>query len=149
MTIATNGTGERQLYVSYISEVPVWKTTYRVVLPSKNESEPLLQGWAIVDNTVGEDWSNVELSLVAGRRSRLYSSSHNLIMQGGRWWRCRRTRKSRRRRTTARCRPVLQDCPERFLIQAERSLPEPLFRFFPLRVNRLRQRQRTIRASTK
>jgi hypothetical protein len=66
MTIATNGTGERQLYVSYISEVPVWKTTYRIVLPSKNESEPLLQGWAIVDNTVGEDWSNVELSLVAG-----------------------------------------------------------------------------------
>jgi hypothetical protein len=66
MTIATNGPGERQLYVSYISEVPVWKTTYRIVLPSKNESEPLLQGWAIVDNTVGEDWSNVELSLVAG-----------------------------------------------------------------------------------
>ncbi len=66
MTIVTNGTGERQLYVSYISEVPVWKTTYRIVLPSKNESEPLLQGWAIVDNTVGEDWSNVELSLVAG-----------------------------------------------------------------------------------
>ena len=66
MTIATNGTGERQRYVSYISEVPVWKTTYRIVLPSKNESEPLLQGWAIVDNTVGEDWSNVELSLVAG-----------------------------------------------------------------------------------
>jgi hypothetical protein len=26
----------------------------------------LLQGWAIVDNTVGEDWDNVELSLVAG-----------------------------------------------------------------------------------
>jgi len=26
----------------------------------------LLQGWAIVDNTVGEDWNNVELSLVAG-----------------------------------------------------------------------------------
>jgi hypothetical protein len=26
----------------------------------------LLQGWAIVDNTVGEDWKNVELSLVAG-----------------------------------------------------------------------------------
>src|ERR1043165_469579 len=27
---------------------------------------PILQGWAIVDNTVGEDWDNVELSLVAG-----------------------------------------------------------------------------------
>ncbi len=66
MTIATSGAGDRQLYVSYISEVPIWKTTYRIVLPSKSSEEPLLQGWAIVDNTVGEDWNNVELSLVAG-----------------------------------------------------------------------------------
>ena len=64
MVISTNGTGERPLFVSYISEVPIWKTTYRLVLPSK--SKPLLQGWAIVDNTIGEDWQNVELSLVAG-----------------------------------------------------------------------------------
>jgi hypothetical protein len=66
MTLTTAGTGDRQLYVSYISEVPIWKTTYRIVLPSKAGDEPLLQGWAIVDNTVGEDWNNVELSLVAG-----------------------------------------------------------------------------------
>ncbi|HEV2297863.1 MAG TPA: carboxypeptidase regulatory-like domain-containing protein [Candidatus Acidoferrales bacterium] len=66
MTIATAGTGDRRLYVSYISEVPIWKTTYRVVLPAKPGDEPLLQGWAIVDNTVGEDWNDVELSLVAG-----------------------------------------------------------------------------------
>jgi Carboxypeptidase regulatory-like domain len=66
MTLATEGTGDRQLYVSYISEVPIWKTTYRIVLPRKPGEEPLLQGWAIVDNTVGEDWNNVELSLVAG-----------------------------------------------------------------------------------
>ena len=50
--------------MSYISEVPVWKCTYRIVVP--REGKPLLQGWAIVDNTVGEDWKNVELSLVAG-----------------------------------------------------------------------------------
>jgi hypothetical protein len=66
MTITANGTGERQLFVSYISEVPIWKTTYRIVLDSMGQSEPLLQGWAIVDNTVGEDWNNVEISLVAG-----------------------------------------------------------------------------------
>lgn len=66
MTISTAGNGERNLYVSYISEVPIWKTTYRIVLPTKADKKPLLQGWAIVDNTVGEDWNNVELSLVAG-----------------------------------------------------------------------------------
>ena len=64
MTISTAGDGERKLLVSYISEVPVWKCTYRIVVPPTGK--PLLQGWAIVDNTVGEDWSNVELSLVAG-----------------------------------------------------------------------------------
>ncbi|MGH9732416.1 MAG: hypothetical protein ACRD4A_12020, partial [Candidatus Acidiferrales bacterium] len=66
MTISAAGSGARQLYVSYISEVPIWKTTYRIVLPSKADDKPLLQGWAIVDNTTGEDWDNVELSLVAG-----------------------------------------------------------------------------------
>ena len=55
------------MFVSYVSEVPVWKATYRLVLPSATEPrKPLIQGWAIVDNTVGEDWENVELSLVAG-----------------------------------------------------------------------------------
>ena len=52
--------------MSYISEVPIWKSTYRLVLPSKAGEKPLLQGWAIVDNTIGEDWTGVELSLVAG-----------------------------------------------------------------------------------
>ena len=66
MVIATEGSGQRSVFVSYISEVPVWKTTYRLVLSSKPGRGPLLQGWAIVDNTVGEDWDNVELSLVAG-----------------------------------------------------------------------------------
>jgi len=64
MVISTEGSGERSLYVSYISEVPVWKSTYRIVLSAKESA--LLQGWAIIDNVVGEDWSNVELSLVAG-----------------------------------------------------------------------------------
>jgi len=66
MVISAEGSGERSLFVSYISEVPVWKTTYRIVLNSKAGDKPLLQGWAIVDNTVGQDWENVQLSLVAG-----------------------------------------------------------------------------------
>jgi hypothetical protein len=74
MTLSTTGSGERSLYVSYISEVPIWKTTYRIVLPTKAGKKPLLQGWAIVDNTVGEDWNDVELSLVAG-------APHSFIQQ--------------------------------------------------------------------
>jgi hypothetical protein len=66
MTISTSGEGPRDIVVSYISEVPVWKSTYRIVLGQNADAKPLLQGWAIVDNTVGEDWRNVQLSLVAG-----------------------------------------------------------------------------------
>jgi hypothetical protein len=66
MTISATGNGDREIFVSYISEVPVWKSTYRIILPEKPEAKPLLQGWAIVDNTVGEDWRDVQLSLIAG-----------------------------------------------------------------------------------
>jgi hypothetical protein len=70
MTISAAGSGERNIFVSYISEVPVWKSTYRIILSAKTDDKekdkPLLQGWAIVDNTVGEDWKDIELSLVAG-----------------------------------------------------------------------------------
>ena len=52
--------------MSYVSEVPVWKSTYRLVLSTSGGRAPFLQGWAIVDNTLGEDWTDVELSLVAG-----------------------------------------------------------------------------------
>jgi hypothetical protein len=65
MTVSTSGSGERELSLSYISEVPVWKSTYRIVLP-RTPGKPFLQGWAIVDNTVGEDWKDVKLSLVSG-----------------------------------------------------------------------------------
>lgn len=65
MVVSTQGSGDRSLFVSYISEVPVWKATYRIVINPKG-GDHLLQGWAIVDNTTGQDWENIHLSLVAG-----------------------------------------------------------------------------------
>jgi hypothetical protein len=64
LRIQTLGKGERQIFVGYTSESPIWKTTYRIVLDPK--LKPLLQGWAIVDNTTPMDWLNVSLSLVSG-----------------------------------------------------------------------------------
>jgi hypothetical protein len=66
LTISAAGTGEREIFVSYISEVPVWKSTYRILLDAQHVNKPLVQGWAVVDNTIGEDWKDVQLSLVAG-----------------------------------------------------------------------------------
>jgi hypothetical protein len=64
LTISTTGQGERDLFISYVVEAPIWKTTYRVVLDAK--SKPFLQGWALVDNAQDEDWNDVTLSLVSG-----------------------------------------------------------------------------------
>jgi hypothetical protein len=73
LTLQAQGAGTRDIRVSYISEVPVWKSTYRIVFPNDKSDKPstgpetaILQGWAVVDNTVGSDWDNVQLSLVAG-----------------------------------------------------------------------------------
>ena len=66
MDITDDGTGERTVRVSYISEVPVWKSTYRILLPSDANEKPIIQGWAVVDNTLGEDWKDVQLALVSG-----------------------------------------------------------------------------------
>jgi hypothetical protein len=62
LQLRLEGQGEREIFVAYTVEVPVWKASYRLVLGAKN----LLQGWAIVDNTSDEDWSGVDLSLVSG-----------------------------------------------------------------------------------
>jgi hypothetical protein len=66
LTLNALGSGSRELRVSYISEVPVWKCTYRLVFPLESNGKATLQGWAVVDNTVGADWDNVQLSLVGG-----------------------------------------------------------------------------------
>lgn len=59
------GQGKRGVRVGYIQESPVWKTSYRLVLD--DEKPPLLQGWAIVENTTESDWNDVSLQLVSGR----------------------------------------------------------------------------------
>lgn len=56
---------ERRITARYLAPAPVWKSSYRMVLP--DSGEPALEGWAIVDNTTGEDWNNVDLTVVSGK----------------------------------------------------------------------------------
>ncbi len=55
----------RELVASYMTPAAVWKSSYRLLFTGA--AEPTLEGWAIVDNTSGEDWNNVKLSVVSGR----------------------------------------------------------------------------------
>ena len=72
--IDSTGSQTRQLTAEYMIPMPVWKSSYRLIWEASGE--PMLEGWAIVDNTTGEDWTEVQLSLVSGRPisfiSRLY-----------------------------------------------------------------------------
>jgi hypothetical protein len=60
------GANKHDLSVSYVVEAPMWKPTYRVVLPEDGKGKALLQGWAVVDNISGEDWGQVTMSLTSG-----------------------------------------------------------------------------------
>ncbi len=67
-----SGAGKRRVAVGYVHEMPVWKTSYRLLLPEldsegKTKGQLTVQGWAIVENTTDQDWNNVQLSLVSGR----------------------------------------------------------------------------------
>jgi hypothetical protein len=55
----------RDVIADYMIPSPVWKSSYRLIFGEKGQ--PVLEGWAMVDNTTGEDWTKVQLSLVSGR----------------------------------------------------------------------------------
>ncbi len=63
--IDSSGTKARAITASYMIPTPVWKSSYRLIFNASGE--PMLEGWAIVDNTTGEDWTNIQLALVSGR----------------------------------------------------------------------------------
>jgi hypothetical protein len=65
VVIESASSGARQLTASYMTPSAVWKSSYRLIFGA--QAEPLLEGWAIVDNTSGDDWNNVKLSVVSGR----------------------------------------------------------------------------------
>src|SRR5262249_12355363 len=46
-----------EVVLTYVTESPSWKPSYRVAVGDKGKV--MLEGWAIVDNTSGEDWKGV------------------------------------------------------------------------------------------
>src|SRR5580704_14426268 len=67
VSIRCEGEGKRRISVSYVVENPIWKTSYRLVLGTKKQEKPYLQGWAVVENPTDEDWKSVRMALVSGR----------------------------------------------------------------------------------
>lgn len=63
VTLQFAGSSRRRVVVGYLTEAPLWQTTYRLVLGKS----PELQGWALVQNTSQDDWTDIHLTLVSGR----------------------------------------------------------------------------------
>jgi hypothetical protein len=55
-----------RLGLGYISEAPVWRTTYRIVM-SATPGKGQLQAWALLHNDTDEDWRTVSVELANGR----------------------------------------------------------------------------------
>ena len=69
ITIRSTGTGHRTVRVGYVAVAPLWKASYRLVLPAQDAGAAVkarMQGWATLENDSGTDWSGVSLTLQYG-----------------------------------------------------------------------------------
>ena len=78
VSLRSTGAGHRQVRVGYVAGAPLWKSTYRLVLPEADGGKARLQGWAVLENVSASDWNGIELSLQYGNpvtfRQALYRS---------------------------------------------------------------------------
>ena len=61
LEIKLGGPAPHDVKLTYVTEAPSWKSSYRIVLGDKGKVS--LQAWAIIDNTSGEDWQSVKLGV--------------------------------------------------------------------------------------
>lgn len=70
LTISLKGNGTRTVGLAYIQDAPLWKSSYRLVLPvddtKDKDAKAVLQGWAVLENTTGQDWKDVSVTLMSG-----------------------------------------------------------------------------------
>ncbi|MDZ4865880.1 MAG: DUF4139 domain-containing protein [Alphaproteobacteria bacterium] len=76
LKIRANGEGSRTVTIAYVVEAPLWKSSYRVTTLTGGKAH--LQGWAILENVTGNDWVDVDLTVVTGNpvtfRQALYAT---------------------------------------------------------------------------
>lgn len=71
------GEGERFVQVGYVREMPVWKTSYRLVVGDDGNAE--LQGWAIFDNPTAMDLEDIAVTFVAGQPVSFITSLYEAV----------------------------------------------------------------------
>ena len=67
IVLKTLGTGTRTLRIGYVVAASLWKANFRLTLPQDPKADRAhLQGWAVLENMSGQDWKDVELTLLSG-----------------------------------------------------------------------------------
>jgi hypothetical protein len=61
--LVLNKTDTQSARLSYLIPAPVWKSSYRLMM---QDGKARLQAWAIFENTSGEDWKDVKVTLSSG-----------------------------------------------------------------------------------
>ncbi len=79
LTLTSLGDGDRQIRVGYMAAAPMWKASYRVVLPARPEDKARLQGWAVLENETASDWNRIDLTLHAGNPVTLHQAIYNVL----------------------------------------------------------------------
>ncbi len=57
MTLEVPDNPHAEVMLTYVTEAPAWKPSYRVVVGK--DGKVMLESWAVVDNTSSEDWNGV------------------------------------------------------------------------------------------
>jgi hypothetical protein len=63
LQVETDAASDTAVELGLLVEAPVWKPTWRVIL---GKDGARIQGWAVVENRTGQDWNDVQLTLVDG-----------------------------------------------------------------------------------
>jgi Domain of unknown function (DUF4139) len=67
IVLKTRGSGTRTLRVGYVVGASLWKASYRLTMAQDPKADKAhLQGWAVLENMSGQDWKDVELTLLSG-----------------------------------------------------------------------------------
>lgn len=77
--VTLEGPSASRAVLTYVVGAPVWKPTWRVVLAGDGE-DARFQGWAVLENRTGTDWSGVALTLSSGTPVALHQSLYESVV---------------------------------------------------------------------
>ena len=120
LKLSAKGQGARKLRVAYLAAAPVWKTSYRLVLGADPQAtRGALQGWATLENLTGEDWREVDLTLVSGRPVAFHQDLYRAYM-------------IQRPEAPVDLGPTLAPTADRGAVAASARAPSPALRALPM-----------------